>query len=183
MPAERYQIHKQQLFHWIGRDIERKNNGKKVLSDTLAQEALNHIAGSVEKGLWVKKPQVPELFTLGEQKLCLDSPIACFTEWSLGESLPHTSNYGRIGFGFPKKFVIDRGGQSVTYFRHARESLFLKSIFRALKCIATPLEDGKWQPKPGCTIDELIYLIHFAKMVRASAAVKAATANQKRKPN
>src|SRR5689334_2988403 len=119
MSAAGYQIHRQQLFHWIGRDIQKANKGRKVLDDALAQRALDQICASVDKGLWVKTPHEPEVFTLKRNSLALRMPITCFTEWSLGESLPHTNSYGRIGFGFPKRWVIERGGQSVTYFRHA----------------------------------------------------------------
>src|SRR5882672_99014 len=108
-----YQIHKQQLFHWIGQGIQSQNKAK-VLSDALAAQALAHIRSSITNGLWVKTPRVPEIFTLGTDSFALRKPITCFTEWSLGDSLPHTMNYGRIGFGFPKKWVIARGGQSVT---------------------------------------------------------------------
>jgi hypothetical protein len=171
--AAGYQIHKQQLFHWIGQGIQSQNKGNKVLSDALAGQAIDHIRASVSNGLWVKIPRVPELFTLGFDSLALRTPISCFTEWSLGDSLPHTDNYGRIGFGFPKKWVIARGGQSVTYFRHAADSNFLKTIFALLKSVGDPIGNGDWTPKAGHSLDEVLYLVHFAKMVRAAAAKAA----------
>jgi hypothetical protein len=170
MASAGYQIHKQQLFHWIGQGIQQNNKGNKVLSDALADQAIAHITASIKNGLWVKTPRIPEVFTLQKATFALRRPITCFTEWSLGESIPHTNNYGRIGFGFPKKWAIDRGGQSVTYFRHASDCGFLKTIFKLLKSAGDPVGNGEWTPKPGQRLDELIYLFHFAKMIRASAA-------------
>src|SRR6185436_18918033 len=113
---------------------------------------------------WVKSPRIPEQFTLRGQSFCLDQPIACFTEWSLGESLPHTAEYGRVGFGFPKRWVIDRGGQSVTYFRHSEKGSFLQCAFKLLRLVATEQRDGKWTDKDGkSAFADLRYLLHFAK--------------------
>ena len=111
-------IHREQLFYWTGRSIDKENKGKKVLGDALVKKCLSQLRGSLEKGLWVKSPNIPEQLVLEQQHYALNLPIACFTEWSLGESLPHTAEYGRMGWGFPKRWVIERGGQSVTYFRH-----------------------------------------------------------------
>lgn len=101
------------------------------------------------------------------REFALDLPITCFTEWSLGESLPHTAEYGRIGFGFPKRWVIERGGQSMMYFRHNEKGRFLQAIFKMLAAHATCDANGFWTPKPGVGgFEELRYLIHFAKMIR-----------------
>lgn len=174
MAAADCQIHKRQLFHWIGQNIQLQNRGNKVLSDALAVEALDHIRASIKNGLWVKTPRIPELFRFGGDSLALRTPISCFTEWSLGDSLPHTENYGRIGFGFPKKWVISRGGQSVTYFRHTAGCNFLKAIFSLLKAAGDPIGNGDWKSKPAQRLDQLLYIVHFAKMVRESVGAKAA---------
>jgi hypothetical protein len=174
MAAAGYQLHKRQLFHWIGREVNRQNKGRKTLDDALVKKCLDYVRGSLESGLWVKSPGVPEKFTLDGNSLALTMPITCFTEWSLGESLNHTQNYGQIGFGFPKRWVIERGGQSVTYFRHAKKSSFLRGIFQLLKSVATPAPDGLWNPKtPKSGLDELLYLLHFMKVIREPAAQRA----------
>src|SRR5262245_18197394 len=88
-------------------------------------------------------------------------------EWSLGESLPHTQNYGRIGFGFPKRWLIERGGQSVTYFRHANKIPFLRAIVRLLQNLGDPALPGAWIPKAGDNaLYDLFYLVHFLKVIR-----------------
>jgi hypothetical protein len=74
-------------------------------------QILRQLHGSLEHGLWVKRPRYPDTFELHGSAFALNLPIVCFTEWSLGESLPRTTEYGRIGLGFPKRWVIERGGQ------------------------------------------------------------------------
>lgn len=155
-------LHRQQLFYWMGRSIDDRNRGRRVLSDELTREVLAQLRGSLERGLWVKTPRIPESFTLRDRTFELRLPIACFTEWSLGESLAHTVEYGRIGFGFPKRWIIQNGGQSVSYFHHAKTSVFLRHAFQMLGACG-------WEPgsEPGSdAYQSLRYLLHFAKMVR-----------------
>jgi hypothetical protein len=160
-------IHRQQLFHWIGRTIDEKNGKRKLLSDALVDEVLQHLRCSLRKGLWVNSPRYPEKLELRGKSFAADLPIACFTEWSLGDSLPHTKEYGRIGLGFPKRWVIERGGQSVTYFSHNSKGHFLPAIFKLLASQGTSDAMGVWSPKTdGSAFEELRYLLHFAKIVR-----------------
>jgi hypothetical protein len=160
-------IHRQQLFYWMGRSIDDRNGKRKLLRDDLVAEVLRQLRGSLSHGLWVKRPRYPETFELRGGVFPLDLPIACFTEWSLGESLPHTAEYGRIGLGFPKRWVIERGGQSVTYFRHNAKGSFLQAVFKLLAAHATSDASGVWKQKPDMTgFEELRYWLHFAKMIR-----------------
>jgi hypothetical protein len=160
-------IHRQQLFYWMGGALDKKNGKRKVFSDDLVRECLTQLRGSLDNGIWVKSPRIPEQFDLNGKHFPLNAPIACFTEWSLGESLPHTSEYGRIGLGFPKRWVIERGGQSVTYFRHSEKGSFLQSVFKLLGVVGQDTGGGLWAGKAGMSgFDELRYLLHFAKMIR-----------------
>lgn len=167
-------IHRQQLFYWMGCSIDSKNRGRKVLRDDLVGEVLTQLRGSLEHGLWVRTPRYPEQLELRGRTFALSLPIACFTEWSLGEGLPHTTEYGRIGFGFPKRWVIEHGGQSVTYFRHAQTSPFLRAAFQLLRAVGRELGDGRWEPQPNTHgFAELVYLLHFAKMIRLKREVES----------
>lgn len=160
-------LHRRQLFYWMGRALDERNKHRKVLRDDLVEELLAQLRGSLEHGIWVKSPRFPEQLELRGQTFALDQPIACFTEWSLGESLPHTSEYGRVGFGFPKRWVIERGGQSVTYFRHSAKGSFLQSAFKLLAALGRNEGGGKWSERAGGSgFAELRYVLHFAKMIR-----------------
>ncbi|HLP77214.1 MAG TPA: hypothetical protein VK327_09875, partial [Candidatus Paceibacterota bacterium] len=76
------------------------------------------------------------------------------------------------GLGFPKRWVIERGGQSVTYFRHSEKGAFLQSIFRLLNTLGVEGRNGIWTAKPDTSgFEDLRYLIHFAKMIRLKKQV------------
>jgi hypothetical protein len=160
-------IHRQQLFYWMGSEIDKENGRRKVLRDDLVKIVLNRLCSSLEFGLWVKVPRIREKFELRGKPFALNLPIACFTEWSLGDSLPHTAEYGRIGFGFPKRWVMDHGGQSVTYFRHNEKGAFLQNAFKLLNALGNGDDQGIWTTKPGTSgFEEICFLLHFAKMIR-----------------
>src|SRR5438094_9710354 len=113
-------IHRQQLFHWIGTHIDEQADQRK-LSDTLREGYVDCLKGALRNGLWVKTPREPD--HLGDGSLIkVHRPITFFTEWSLGQSLPHTTRYGRLGLGFSKKFVLSRGGQPVIYVRDSNKN-------------------------------------------------------------
>jgi len=87
------------------------------------------------------------------------------------------------GFGFPKRWVIERGGQSVTYFRHSEKGPFLKVLFKLLDLVGTEQADGIWAEKTGTEgLRELRYLLHFAKMIRLKKVVSQAKLQQPKKP-
>jgi hypothetical protein len=156
-----YNLHKHQLFHWLGEHIDKKMERKK-LTDELRKEYLDCLRGALKNGLWVKTPRNPDC--LGDGSLIkVSRPITCFTEWSLGQSLPHTDCYGRLGLGFPKRFVCDRGGHPVMYMKdsgrcapYAKALLSLASFFKSEEHGEIP---KKWS-------DYFDYLCHFNKAMK-----------------
>jgi hypothetical protein len=148
-------IHRQQLFHWIAPREDRITGLKGKLSPDARREYVKMLRGSLEKGIWVKSPREPECLNLGKFSQPLDKAMACFTEWSLNESRPHTTEYGRMGFGFSKSWLIKRGGQPVTYFDQSRSGTFFKNLVSLLKRLnADPV-----------ALDKLLFLVHFTKRI------------------
>lgn len=43
-------IHRQQLFYWMGRAVDDRNRGRMLLSDALVGEVLGRLRGSLERG-------------------------------------------------------------------------------------------------------------------------------------
>lgn len=159
-------IHRQQLFHWIGKHIE-DQAGSGLLTDEHRLEYVLCLEGALRDGLWLKTPKVPDYLGDGSA-IKVSRPIVCFTEWSLDQSLPHTTRYGRLGLGFPKRFVLERGGQPVTYVRDHRRgdpyTAALKELARFLLTVkpsalvsAAQLR-GIWK--------HFEYLSHFAKRIQ-----------------
>jgi hypothetical protein len=131
-------LHHQQLFHWIGRDIEEKLVAK---NNPLSHEQANtlylsHLQNSLKHGIWLNPTNQAEYLGHGKATIELNRPIACFTEWNLRDSRPHTQKYGRLGFGFARNWVISRGGQPVTYVRPAQDCTYAAtatSLYERLK--------------------------------------------------
>jgi hypothetical protein len=159
-------IHRQQLFHWLGSHIDRT-----IPAETVAQRNRRRTAyveclkSAVKDGIWLKTPRKPD--QLGDGSLIkVSRPIACFTEWSLGQSLAHTSEYGQLGLGFSKRFILSRGGQPVIYVQDKKSSApysaALKALAAALKDPATKIPATQrqrlWQ--------HFDFIAHFAKVIQ-----------------
>jgi hypothetical protein len=158
-------IHRQQLFHWIGTHIDsRATDG---LTDSLREEYVGCLRGALKNGLWAKTPRDPDF--LGDGSLVkVHRPITCFTEWTLGQSLPHTTRYGRLGLGFPKKFVLTRGGQPLVYVRDSSKN---DPYTGALKALARFFKSGELTGHVSKRrLEEMQehfdYLAHFNKRIK-----------------
>jgi hypothetical protein len=130
-------IHRQQLFYWTGRNLDLPS-ANRTAAQRLSQRVayVDRLRSLIADGIWLKVPDKPD--QLGDGKLLkVSRPIACFSEWSLGQSIAHTSEYGRLGLGFSKQFILSRGGQPVIYVRDAKTNSqyvsALKAIARVLK--------------------------------------------------
>jgi hypothetical protein len=159
MSAKYNGLHRQQLFHWIGPESDRAAGFKGPLSSRSRSEYMEMLAGSLERGLWIKTPREPETIQDRGFQQPLELAMACFTEWSLEESMGHVSRYGRMGFGFPKRWVLENGGQPVTYYSTKQGSPFWATLLRLLK--VTPKNNPAWK--------DLLYLLHFTKRIHKGA--------------
>jgi len=161
-------VHRQQLFHWIGAHIEADRTSKssrpRDLDDRHRRTYLDCLDGALRHGLWLKTPRDPDQLGDGS-KVKVTRPIVCFTEWSLHESLPHTTRYGRLGLGFAKRFVSERGGQPVAYVRdQKRGDPFTKALLDLVAAFRAGALQG---PRATALALQLDYLSHFVKRNRA----------------
>jgi hypothetical protein len=160
-------IHKRQLFHWVGGNIDVDLRARKLTASDVREKYLTYLKDDLQNGLPIKSPKVPEKLACDGVEIPLNLPMACFTEWSLSESRPHSSRYGRMALGFSKPWIIKHGGQPVTYFNHTQKGLFLKTMV-ALHDFVRRLKEPT--PVPGLKASEIeaafkraLYLLHFAK--------------------
>jgi hypothetical protein len=122
-------LHRRQLFHWIGEHIEEKDSGRKELTDPQRKQYLECLSGSLDNGIWVKPPRKPDGL-LDFRVVRADSPMACFTEWSVSDSTHHTRQYGRLGLGFTRSFILKWGGRPVTYLPATKRDCATRSIIK-----------------------------------------------------
>lgn len=111
--STRRRIHERLLFHWIGSHIESQPD---LSEDDQRGMYVDCLKGSLrpDGGLWLNPPRDDDILLDGEH-FKIQSPICCFTESSLEDIADHASRYGRLGLGFPKRFVLERGGRPVNY--------------------------------------------------------------------
>lgn len=162
-------IHKQQLFHWTGSDIEKANHNKDYQANYVQrlQEILTN-------GLWVRKPEKPDQLS-NKSMIKVQKPIVCFTEWSLNNSIPHTKKYGKLGLGFSKRFILNSGGQPVTYVKGQKNDSYAKSLdelakfFYHKRHFEFPEEEFENAKK------RFEYITHFAKRIKFPLNVRPTT--------
>ena len=113
--------------------------------------------------------------------------FSCFTEWSLDRSLPHITRYGRLGLGFPKRVVLLKGGQPVSYFKSTGERRrYAETMLRLIRFFEKHKGGSETTEK---RMQDLKYLLSFSRAIReeiepkktVSQAKVAAQARAKRK--
>ena len=179
-------VHRRPLYHWTGRDIESPMNcvspnipsnyigPQSPLNDSQRDEYINRVKGTLAKGLWIKAPEKPEQIGAGQQLIDICQPIVCFTEWSLEESIPHVSRYGRLGFGFTKQFVLASGGQPVTYVNNILKLPYLKSFLHIYKLVEKLKAKLPSDPQLEQLVKEIEYLAAHHKNIRQIRALSCA---------
>jgi hypothetical protein len=143
MPFD-YAIHSDLLVYWTGKkDIEpecgtadwhkegcpkeKRENGQ------LKNAYLQRLTNILKHGLWMTNQSPPEI---GQEYECENAPCTCFTELKLSQSHTHATQYGRLGLGFKRSFVFDRGGRPVIYYgtrSWTKKDPFLQSCANDLK--------------------------------------------------
>jgi len=162
----RNNIHRQQLFHWIGKGIEKESSGNgRKLNDAQREEYVSHLRKSIESGLWMTKPSTEQV-TVGNQSFSQNLPVTCFTEWSLDRSRPHTLRYGRLGLGFPKNIILIKGGQPVSYFKSTgAKRLYAAAMVNLLRYFEAHQESQEMKD----LFLELQYVLSFSRAIKSPA--------------
>jgi len=165
-------LHRRQLFHWIGSDLERD---RKLNAEQRAQKYVQYLRGSLQQGLWLRLPRKPENFGPRDE-FRLQSPICCFTETMLDEIEFHNREYGRLGLGFPKRFVLSQGGRPVNYVN----GVGADPSFQAWDKLRRKLSDSRvaavMSPKEWEELQaEFVYLSAFLKMMKPTPKRRTTT--------
>jgi hypothetical protein len=173
---QRLGLHRRQLFHWIGSDIE---SDRKLSAQERAEKYVGYLEFSLAKGLWLKPPR--EKDTLGAQcEFQVVSPICCFTETTLDEIEFHNREYGRLGLGFPKRFILSNGGKPVNYVNDVNSDPSFKSWDLLRRRLA---DDRLLEIFSQREVQELqrefAYLTQFLKRIKIAYANKGKPAKPK----
>lgn len=136
------------LVHWTGKDINRyydtltdsqREEYVVRLRDTLLPSGPNADDSEKTNGLWMTRREEVIYEKPGvNQRLAttLDFASTCFTEVKLSLTRRHTEQYGCLGFGFSRSFVLDRNGLPVFYIdRYSEEGGVVQQFIRQLIAI------------------------------------------------
>ena len=121
-------IHDSMLFRWMGYDIEKpefknepaprrpKLTVKPNLTDGQIDDYLNRLRDALNPAIGLKVSKYSEADAVGKIAP-ITTPKAClfFTEQAAGDPEEHWRLYGRLGFGFSKRFIFNCGGRPVIY--------------------------------------------------------------------
>lgn len=102
-------IHSKFLVHWTGKDIE-----EKCLVAEKSQHYVNRLKDDLEKGLFTQRTSEKSIRGSIVKKFVR----LCFTEIRLSQAQIHAERYGKLGIGFTRDFIMDKGGRPVIYIPH-----------------------------------------------------------------
>jgi len=101
-------IHSKFLVHWTGNG---KDDIESISESVRPQRYLERLIDYYQNGLYAKRTN--EAVIRGWQ---IKNIIRlCFTEIRLSQVQTHAKRYGKLGIGFTRDFIMDRGGRPVIY--------------------------------------------------------------------
>ena len=101
-------IHSKILVHWTGKDIENSPGANK------SQQYVERLKDDCENGLFAKRTSE----NLIRGKKIKNLLRICFTEIRLSQAQIHAERYGKLGIGFARDFILNKGGRPVIYIPH-----------------------------------------------------------------
>lgn len=128
-------FHSKFLVHWTG---GRQITTSEILTPEQEQQYLTLLTKILNEGLYVRTPSAEEAQlerafgnTWGDERsFDIQFGRLCFTEIRLSEAQAHAKNYGRLGIGFERDFVMNRGGNPVFYIQNGRQGVAAEMFVR-----------------------------------------------------
>lgn len=125
------------LIHWTGKDIALDRS---TLRDTDRADYIGRLASILANGFWM---------TIFDERIQgskgawikYETPMTCFTEVRLSQTVFHAKRYGLMGIGVSRQFVLDRRGGPVHYVRNHDDECVVgnvQEILRVLKGLGEP---------------------------------------------
>lgn len=109
--------HSDLLIHWTGKDlIDPDDLGAKTYPNDVVDAFLRRLKNILNHGLWMTKHEGDDYFDVNRRKI-LKPKVSrtCFTELKISDSMTHAINFGGLGIGFKRFYVINRMGSPVYY--------------------------------------------------------------------
>lgn len=117
-------VHSDFLVHWTGRDIDMEDepwdNPHYVMSEEIAQRYAERLASILEHGFWMTRESERTVTVKPHEPLIIPSVVrTCFTALKLSASRQHAHEYGRLGIGVKRPYVVNRKGRTLVYYAYS----------------------------------------------------------------
>lgn len=117
-------VHSDFLVHWTGRDIDKDDpdwdEPRYVMSDAIAQRYAERLASILEHGFWMMREPPRTVTVRPHPPLEIPSVVrTSFTALKLSASRQHAHQYGRLGIGVKRPFVVNRKGRTLVYYAYS----------------------------------------------------------------
>ena len=116
-------IHSKILVHWTGKDIEKDPNKR-------SQLYVDRLKNDLKEGLYTKATEEDAIRGMKIKNITR----LCFTEIRLSQAQMHAERYGKLGLGFSRDFIMNKGGRPVIYipYKATPDSSLLEDSFRTV---------------------------------------------------
>jgi hypothetical protein len=112
-------IHTKFLVHWTGKRFHKPTD---PLNDELRGKYVETLINILDKGFEMGKGK-EEIFDLDGKLLETFISRVCFTETKLSLARKHAEQYGSLGLGVDRDFVLERYGNPVFYMKNGKSNV------------------------------------------------------------
>jgi hypothetical protein len=138
------------LVHWTGKTFV---TDPKRLSNSDRGKYLKRLRDILQQGFWMTRPKegligrnVRQPTRGSSVSFSYDATMTCFTELRLSQSIDHAGEYGLLGIGVDRKYVLDRCGGPVHYVRNHIDD----EIVGAFADLRAWIAGQNRERRPGC---------------------------------
>ncbi len=117
-------IHSKFLVHWTGKNI---NPDNREMNDSLRKEYIDLLKDDLYKGLCMN-PGKETIYGKDNKPITAEIARVCFTEIKLTQTEEHAKQYGRLGIGFNRDFVLEREGNPVFYVQNGEKGHIIENF-------------------------------------------------------
>ena len=133
MPFARIEMkssHSEILIHWTSRELSKKSS-----SDAITQDEYVILLYSIySRGLKFSSPKEPDIVVGVNCRTEIPTlPIICFTELHLSHAQEHAKQYGSLGIGFNREFLMKWGANPVFYMQSKNQGIVNTNLSRLTK--------------------------------------------------
>jgi len=131
------------LVHWAGKEIQTRID---ELNEKQRKDYAKRLFSILHEGFWMTTPK-EIVHGHGGSRVRYKAPMTCFTEIKLSAAKDHALQYGQLGIGVVRQFVLDRLGSPVHYVRNRHDEAIVGNINQLLKFVGTKEAQGQISPE------------------------------------